>query len=1492
MERVKRKKIPISRRIISSILAVFMAVTAIITGMSPVTAKASDGVYTVEEVSDRISYQEAFSGIDDAMANWGTNIFTVSDPSGDTYWGLCASPNKATPGTGTNYYDSTEYTNDTVARVIYWSLGNGWDDEEWGVLRDYSEDVRTIIAHHTVALAMGNDDWNTTYSGAMALGDDSKIGYQLCMELLNVAANISTGDWDCTVIYISDPDHDCQNIAVYKEAYNPPIELTGSVRFHKESAMPSISDGNSCYSLDGAEISIYSDADCTDLLDTLTTGEDGYTDYYSTTFREGDSVTLYFKETKAPKGFLINDEVRSITLDSEDSYTETISDMPGNDPITLLLKKQTADGHGSGDTRLEGAEYTVKYYDILSDIDPAIAGNEAKYTWIFRTNEKGYIFLVDNYLVTGSDGLVKDVSGMYTLPLGTITLQETKAPEGYLLNDTVYVAQIVLDSGNNTVRTTNLPTDDNAAQETPYEGTISIQKFLGGSTVKTSEPDAEFEIYLTSAGSYDAAPEESRQTITTDANGYAITKRLPYGTYTVHQTKGNNKYYFVDDMEITISENNANYHKILEDSPIEFYIKMVKKDASTGNTVNVAGTTFELYDDNGSKISFNIMTSSGMQTIDSFTTDENGCVYTTEKLLKGNYTLVETKAPDGYVLDSTPVQFTVSEDTYTADGGAEFILVEKSDKAVTGQLTVTKVGEVLDEYKGGLYVNPDEKGFTYREGSLSGAKFEVYAAEDIYTADNQKDTAGNRNKHYSKGELVTTLVTGTDGKATATNLPLGKYKVVEVEAPDGFVLNPDEQVVTLVYVDDKTPVVNEALTFSNDRQKVELSVSKLDSETRKPVAGAEFGLYAAKDIVNADGKVIVSKDTLLEKSVSDSNGLIQFVKDYPLGSYYAKEIKAPAGYASNDEVIDFAAAYQGQNVKSVELSAEFLNSPTHFEFTKTDITNGSELTGATLTVLDKNGNVVDTWTSDAREAPVIKRLVVGETYTLREEYAPYGYLKATDIQFTVKDTGEVQHVNMKDEVARGSIVVTKDGEIVSDATIRKEYWNNFVFNFLKRNLSGVTFDVYAKEDILSVDGLNTVYYKAGDKISTIVTDEQGIARIDNLPCGKYYLIETKTIDGFILDNTPIEADISYIDQNTNVVYAGMNVTNERQKVQISVIKTDSETKKVLEGAVFGLFTKEDIVNADGKVIVNADTQIEKAVTGKDGKVTFTSDLPLGQYYVKELEAPAGYVKSDKVIDVDATYKGDNVKVIELEAAFENIPIKVEFSKTDITGEKELPGAKLSVIDSEGKIVESWISEAGKSHVIERLPVGKYTLREESAPYGYKVAVDVTFEITETSEIQKVIMKDEQAVGRIIINKTDSVTGSPIEGVVFEIRDKDGKVLDTLTTDKNGYAESKLLPICTYNKDGSYKEDIHYTVIETKAANGYILDEASYDVVLKYSDNAPVCIEETVKLTNTPKPDIPKTGDTGNVYRYALLALISLAVMVSLVMAKKSRNQKN
>lgn len=618
-------------------------------------------------------------------------------------------------------------------------------------------------------------------------------------------------------------------------------------------------------------------------------------------------------------------------------------------------------------------------------------------------------------------------------------------------------------------------------------------------------------------------------------------------------------------------------------------------------------------------------------------------------------------APFGYVVNDKYVNISVDTDTaFETDGDTNdaIITVEYSDAPAVGELTVEKKGEVLDGFKGGLLASSYEKEFVYREGSLAGAKFKVYAAEDIYTADNQKDADGNRIKYYSEGDLVTTLTTGKDGKATAKNLPLGQYRVVEVEAPYGYVLNPNEQKVTFTYVDDKTPVIKESLTFSDDRQKLDMSVTKLDAEDNTPIAGAVFGLYADEDIKNVAGKVIIEKGTLLEKATSDENGKIAFVKDYPFAKYVARELVKPAGYVTNEEAVNFDTKYQGQDVKAAVYNSEYKNTPTTFEFTK------------------------------------------------------------TDIQFTVEDTGKVQHVEMKDEVPTGSIVINKDGEFVTDTTLMKGYWYDFIFNFFKDSLAGVTFDVYAKEDIVSADGLDTVYHKAGDKVATIVTNDKGIARIDDLPLGKYYLVETKTIDGFVLDDTPIEADLSYIDQNTKVVFAGMDVTNERQKVQITVTKTDSETKEALEGAVFGLFAKEDIVNKDGKVIVKADTQIERTVTGKDGKV-----------------------------------------------------------------------------------------------------------------------------------------------------------------------------LDTLTTDKNGHAESKELPICTYNEDGSFKEDIHYTVVETKAADGYILDETAHDVTLRYDDNAPDVVVTTLKLINVPtEPKLPQTGDNANPLLY--LGIGALALITGVGVGLRGRKKKN
>ena len=312
-----------------------------------------------------------------------------------------------------------------------------------------------------------------------------------------------------------------------------------------------------------------------------------------------------------------------------------------------------------------------------------------------------------------------------------------------------------------------------------------------------------------------------------------------------------------------------------------------------------------------------------------------------------------------------------------------------------------------------------------------------------------------------------------------------------------------------------------------------------------------------------------------------------------------------------------------------------------------------------------------------------------------------------------------------------------------------------------------------------------------------------------------------------------------------------------------------------------------LVNADGKIIVAKDTLVEKAVTGTDGKCVFVSDLPLGQYYVKEIEAPKGYVLNEEIFALDASYQGDDVKVIELEATFANYPTKLEISKTDITGEYELKGATLSIIDKDGNVVETWKSD-GETHYIERIPVGEYILREEAAPYGYKIANEVKFTVENTKEIQKVSMKDELVSGKIIIEKTDEVTGNGIAGVEFEIRDKDGKVIETLVTDKNGHAESKELPIAVF-KDGNFVEDIKYFVVETKAAEGYILDSTPHEVVLQYDDEAPEVVTYTLSLTNKPtEPKLPQTGDNMNPWLYVGIGLAAIIAGVFTFRKKKSK----
>ena len=543
--------------------------------------------------------------------------------------------------------------------------------------------------------------------------------------------------------------------------------------------------------------------------------------------------------------------------------------------------------------------------------------------------------------------------------------------------------------------------------------------------------------------------------------------------------------------------------------------------------------------------------------------------------------------------------------------------------------------------------------------------------------------------------------------------------------------------------------------------------------------------------------MIVKADTLIGKALSDENGKAVFVNDLPFGRYYIKEEAAPDGYVSSDKVVEVTAEYQGQEIPVVELSSEYENEPTKISVKKTDLTTGVELEGAKLTVLDKDGNVVDSWTSVKGEEHLIERLTVGETYTLREELAPYGYLKAEEVTFTVEDTAQIQKVEMKDDVPTGTLIINKKGEFLEDVTLADTIggWISHIFEYVTGALKNVTFEVYALEDIQAADGESEDYYKKDELIATITTDEAGIAKLSDLPLGKYYVKEKETAEGYVLDGEIREIDLTYVDQDTAEVTYSTDWQNKRQKVEVSVLKKEKDSDRVLERAVFALSAKEDITNKDGDVILEAGTVIEEKATGEDGKLTFEANLPIGfSYTVKETSPAPGFEftktslttgeeiegakltvtdENGEVVDewvsgkephiikemvVGQTYTmtellpapgyvtAESIRfTVEDTAEVQKIEMKddvtkVEISKTDIAGE-ELPGAKLTILDENGEVVESWTSTE-EPHYIEMLPIGKYTLHEESAPEGYLIAEDVEFEVKDTGEIQKVTMKDE------------------------------------------------------------------------------------------------------------------------------------------------------
>ena len=1312
------------------------------------------------------------------------------------------------------------------------------------------------------------------------------------------------------------------------------------------------------------------------LIEKATTGADGKASYkaelpinYSYSIREIQAPELYLRNSEDTYTFTFK-----FTNDKEEkvNFSHTFTNKRVNATIDLVKEDSETGNSAQGDAVFEGAIYGLYAREDINHPD----------------GRSGVLYKKDEQvatLTTDKEGKAS-VSNLY---LGKYYLKEITPPVGYLLDEEEHDVNCNYEGDQvETVKRNTVSKEDVIKQ--PFQ---LIKAADNDKTDADLLKGAGFSAYLISSltvkddGSYDftnATPivltEDGKTEMFTDERGYACSIPIPYGRYIVRETTTPHNFMPVDDFIVTVTENSSTPQvwRVLLDDEFKAKLKIVKQDDETKQPVLLANTEFKVYDLDAKKYVEQVTTYPNTVVHKSYFTDENGYLILPESLKCGNYRIEEVRAPDGYTQNTQYVEIKVDKNTaYQMDSvsGDAIITVTYENHPVKGKLVIHKSGETLKSFK---------KDFVYEETSLEGAEFEIYAAEDIFTPDHQVDEQGNRHVIYAKDTLVKTVTTNKNGEAVIKDLPLGKYRVKETKAPAGFVLNPDSQEVAFIYKDQNTPEIEEKLEFSNERQKVELSVEKRDAETGKALKGATFGLYN-KEAISSGDKVIVKADTLLQEITSNEKGKAAFTLDLPLGRYYVKELQAPAGYVSSDEILEFDATYQGQDVKTIKLKSVKKNQPTTVEVTKADITTGTELDGASMSVLDKDGNVIDSWTSVKDSPHVIKRLQVGKTYILREELAPYGYLRATDVEFTISDTAEVQKVKMEDEVPVARLLVNKKGEFLDSVSLldNAKGMIEHLFNYVTGNLTDVTFNVYAAEAIRAADGVSADYYAADELVGSITTDGNGIAQMDNLPLGRYYIVEKETSHGYVLDNEPRYVDLTYRDQDTPLVTYSADWQNARQRVQVEVLKKEKDSDKVLSGAIFGLYAADDIVSSKGKVLLAKDTLIELKTTDEEGKIQFVADLPVdSRYYIKELAAPDGYVTDQEPQKFTFEYQGSGTSVAEYAFTFEDEQTTVELSKADLTDKKELPGASLKVTDEDGNTVDEWVSKeeahiikglivgkkykmtetkpadgyvtaesieftventkevqkhqmlddvtkveiskkditdssevpgakliildkdgkkveswtsTDKPHMVEKLPVGEYTLREEQAPDGYLIAKDVKFTVKDTGKVQKVKMKDAHPYGKLVIKKTDSTSKSALSGAEFELREKEsGKVVEKLVTDKTGTAKSGKIPIATY-KNGKVEKTVEYILVETKAPNGYELSSKEEEIRFEYKDGKTKVIEIVKEIKNTKSPsgstptgNSPKTGDSTNIWLPILLAVLSACGIGGVIWYKKKK----
>lgn len=1073
-------------------------------------------------------------------------------------------------------------------------------------------------------------------------------------------------------------------------------------------------------------------------------------------------------------------------------------------------------GESQGDASLAGAVYGVYRYDELVDT--------------YTTDKNGYI--LTDYYVCGEGWNIREIT----------------PSEGYLLDESVYWLDV--EPGQYTVEKNTEELD--VYEEIIYGGFHLIKhKDNGDTQIETEEIGAEFEVYLKFAGSYENAKETERGYLITDEWGYAEIDYLPYGIYTVKQVKGSEGVDLMKPFDVFISEPWTYQQFIINNAPFTSYVKVQKTDAESGLAIPYAGAAFQIYNPDGTKVSMQY-TYPELTVIDTFYTNEDGYLITPETLGYGkDYYLVEVKAPYGYVLNSDPVYFDVTADDATDEGGITVVNVTRSNMPQKGVIHITKTGEVFQS----VVINGQMHKPVYEVKNLSGAVFEIRAAEDIYTLDGVM--------HYAKGELVDTITTGSDGIATSKELYLGKYDIQEITAPHSMVLNGKIQNVELVYAGQEIFITETSGNLYNERQKVKVSLEKALEQNElfgigmnAELKNITFGLYAQTDIVAADGTMI-PEGGLIEIIIFDENGKAVISTDLPLGSYYVQERSTDDHYILRDEKYGFEFTYGDQTVEVTHLA---VNNGAAIE---NELKYGS-VSGLKV---DEDGRVIKgavfgLFSNDENEYSCENAYMVTESAedgTFKFENIPYGAWVVREIQpavgfvlnekayqITIKEDGDVVEIKLENRYIRGDIEGLKldeDGNVIAGAK----------FGLFK---SGTT--EFTEENALLVTE----------------TDSEGKFRFENIRFGKWIVRELVPATGYVLNETPIDVNIQ-----TEGEIIKISFENKFIRSDIRGYKVDEDGKPV-EGALFGLFTEDETEFTEERAVLTAKSDAEG--------IFFFDDVRFGKWIVKELAPAEGFVANDTVFQIDVTTDG---AVIEIKAENRHIYGMVHTTKVDKDyPDNLLAGAIFEIyMDVDGNkefdadidtLVGEMVEYEPGLYELENLRYGGYFLYEKQAPANY--------------------VKDDAYHYFAIVNDGEMVEVENETGIGFINNHMVGN-LKIVKSSSDGRLEGFSFRITGENYDEIFKTDANGEIyIEGLRIGKYTVAEVENEVSAGYKRPAPVEVELVADETLTVNvhndkitiEESPKTGDNSNIgLWFGLLGLSCLGMVGTVIYGRRRKREE-